>query len=240
MESNMTVLSKSEGSDKNQIQYRGRKASRAGSEQRRRAILEAALRIVVQEGVRGIRHRSVAKEADVPLAATTYYFKDIQELIGDTFMLYAEKAQSRVNTFARKMYEPLENADGKRLAELTTGVKLVEVIVDQLVSYIYDKATTDREMLIADQAFHYEALLNEALRGLASAHERALEQKLIEFLNLVHSSHPKEDAQILISTVRRAEYEALLLKPEEVSRDLIRGMVERQVSLILKIDVPSS
>ncbi len=231
------VIDQTADQDKSKIQYRGRKASRAGSEQRRRAILEAALRIVVRDGVRGIRHRSVAKEADVPLAATTYYFKDIQELIGDTFMLYAEKAQSVVNIFARKMYEPLENADGKKLAELTTGPKLVEVIVDQLVAYIMEKATQERDMLIADQAFRYEALLNENLRGLAASHESALEKKLIEFLNLVHSSHPKEDAQILISTARRAEYEALLVPPEDIDRDWIRKMIERQVSLILKIDV---
>lgn len=231
------VIDQTADQSKAKIQYRGRKTSRAGSEQRRRAILEAALRIVVSDGVRGIRHRSVAKEADVPLAATTYYFKDIQELIGDTFMLYAEKAQSVVNNFARKMYEPLENADGKKLAELTTGPKLVEVIVDQLVEYIMEKATQDRDMLIADQAFRYEALLNENLRGLAASHEQALEKKLIEFLNLVHSSHPKEDAQILISTARRAEYEALLLPPDQIKREWIRSMIERQVSLILKIDV---
>lgn len=234
----MTALEKAQVSEPSSIQYRGRKTSRAGSEQRRRAILEAALRIVVSDGVRAIRHRSVAKEADVPLAATTYYFKDIQELISDTFMLYAEKAQSIVNVFARKMYEPLENADGKKLAELTTGPKLVEVIVDQLQAYVNEKTTHNREMAVADQAFRYEALLNENLRGLADQHAKAMEQKLIEFLNLVHSSHPKEDAQILVSTLRRVEYEALLVEPEDIDQQAQREILERQVSLILKIDVP--
>ncbi len=223
--------------ESNQIRYQGRKTSRAGSEQRRRAILEAALRIVVRDGVRAIRHRSVAKEAEVPLAATTYYFKDIQELISDTFMLYVEKAQSMVNVFSRKMYEPLENADGKKLAELTTGPKLVEVIVEQLLSYVMDRTLFGREMAVADHAFRYEALLNENLRGLASNHSKELEQKLIEFLNLVHSSHPKEDAKILISTLRRVEYEALLQDPENFNLDGQRAVLERQVSLILKIDV---
>ncbi|WP_373691576.1 TetR/AcrR family transcriptional regulator, partial [Endozoicomonas sp. SESOKO2] len=55
------------------LKYQGRKTSRANSEQRRRTILEAALRIVVRDGVRGVRHRAVAKEAQVPLSATTYY-----------------------------------------------------------------------------------------------------------------------------------------------------------------------
>ena len=72
------------------VEYNGRKTSPIDSERRRKAILEAALRIVVKEGVRGVRHRAVAKEAEVPLSATTYYFKDISDLIADTFVLFAE------------------------------------------------------------------------------------------------------------------------------------------------------
>ena len=74
------------------VQYQGRKASRQGSEQRRQAILDAALRIIVRDGVRAVRHRAVAAEADVPLSATTYYFKDINDLITDTFALFVERS----------------------------------------------------------------------------------------------------------------------------------------------------
>ena len=42
------------------VQYHGRKASRHGSEQRRQAILDAAMRIIVRDGVRAVRHRAVA------------------------------------------------------------------------------------------------------------------------------------------------------------------------------------
>lgn len=45
------------------VEYQGRKASRHGSEQRRQLILDAAMRIVVRDGVRGVRHRAVAAEA---------------------------------------------------------------------------------------------------------------------------------------------------------------------------------
>ncbi len=76
------------------VQYRGRKASRQGSEQRRLSILEAALRIIVREGLRGVRHRAVAAEADVPLSATTYYFNDIQDLIADSFALFVKRSSA--------------------------------------------------------------------------------------------------------------------------------------------------
>ena len=74
------------------VQYQGRKASRQGSEQRRQLILDAAMRIVVRDGVRGVRHRAVAAEAGVPLSATTYYFKDIDDLLNDTFAQYVERS----------------------------------------------------------------------------------------------------------------------------------------------------
>ncbi len=45
------------------VKYQGRKASRQGSEQRRQEILDAAMRIVVRDGVRAVRHRAVAAEA---------------------------------------------------------------------------------------------------------------------------------------------------------------------------------
>ena len=68
------------------IRYRGRKTLRVKSELRRLKILEATLRIAARDGLRGIKHRAVAREAKVPLAATTYYFRDIHELISDSFM----------------------------------------------------------------------------------------------------------------------------------------------------------
>ena len=74
------------------VQYQGRKTSRKGSEQRRQAILDAAMRIIVRDGVRAVRHRAVAAEADVPLSATTYYFKDINDLITDTFARFVERS----------------------------------------------------------------------------------------------------------------------------------------------------
>jgi AcrR family transcriptional regulator len=50
------------------------------------------MRIVVRDGVRAVRHRAVAAEAGVPLSATTYYFKDIDDLLTDTFAQYVERS----------------------------------------------------------------------------------------------------------------------------------------------------
>src|SRR4051794_28192540 len=48
---------------------------------RRRDILEATLRVIGESGVNGVTHRAVAREADVALASTTYYFDSKDALV---------------------------------------------------------------------------------------------------------------------------------------------------------------
>ena len=217
------------------VKYKGRKTSRAGSEQRRRLILEAALRIVIREGVRGIRHRAVAKEADVPLAATTYYFKDIQELINDTFTLYAEQSLEVVNQFSQRLYEPLANGDGKSFVEAMNSVEdMSEVIADNMTQYVVEQITHHRDSLIAEQAFRYESILSPHLCKLGQVHKLALMQKLTDLLTMIQSPNPVEDAAIMISVLHRIEYEGLLVEPEDLDKKAIRAILLRQLDLMLR------
>ncbi|HEY9353515.1 MAG TPA: TetR family transcriptional regulator [Nocardioides sp.] len=48
---------------------------------RRRRIVDAALRVVGRSGIAGLSHRTVAAEADVPLGSTTYHFASLDELL---------------------------------------------------------------------------------------------------------------------------------------------------------------
>lgn len=56
---------------------------RAKGERRRRALIDATLRVVARDGVSGVTHRTVAKEAGVPTTASTYYFASIDDLLCD-------------------------------------------------------------------------------------------------------------------------------------------------------------
>ncbi|MFJ3923541.1 TetR/AcrR family transcriptional regulator [Streptomyces sp. NPDC090022] len=48
---------------------------------RRRRIIDAAIRVVGAKGIAGLSHRTVAAEADVPLGSTTYHFTTLDELL---------------------------------------------------------------------------------------------------------------------------------------------------------------
>lgn len=224
----------------NALPYQGRKASRAKSEHRRRLILEAALRIVVREGVRGIRHRAIAKEADVPLAATTYYFKDIQELIVDTFTLYTEKALSVVNQFADQFYQPLQALAGQDLNSLTeNGISeealnsVIDYMVGQLTAYVREQTESERDMLIVEQAFRYEAIVNDRIRELALMHRKALFDKIEEFMQLVSSPCPKEDAEALMGLFHSIEYSVLLMREDEARFEHVSSTLKRHLSLLI-------
>lgn len=220
-------------SSKTDVKYQGRKTSRVGSEQRRRLILEAALRIVIREGVRGIRHRAVAKEADVPLAATTYYFKDIQELINDTFAFYAEQALEVVNQFSMRLYEPISGGDGKSFIDAIENANgMLDIISDNMTQYVVEQITDHRDALVAEQAFRYEAILSPHLRKLGQEHKQALMLKLVSLMKLIQSPSPVEDANIVIAIIHRIEYEGLLMEPEALNREEIRAMLHRQLTLM--------
>ncbi|MCX2728633.1 TetR family transcriptional regulator [Saccharopolyspora sp. NFXS83] len=75
----------------------------AKGERRRRAILDATARVVERDGVAGVSHRAIAREAGVPPASIAYYFAGIDELLVATLLesvelLVADVARMRADT----------------------------------------------------------------------------------------------------------------------------------------------
>jgi TetR/AcrR family transcriptional regulator, regulator of biofilm formation and stress response len=77
--------------------------------ERRGAILEATIRIVTGEGLGAVTHRAVAKEAGVPLAATTYYFKSKDELIGEALDILVADEINRLAVRARELGDEIRS-----------------------------------------------------------------------------------------------------------------------------------
>ena len=221
-------------SDENAINYRGRKASRARSEQRRKAILEAALRIVVNDGVRGVRHRAVAKEAEVPLSATTYYFKDISDLIADTFTLCAENA---MNDVVQPIYQHVgefieqHKADVGASPEVTN--QLLQNLSQMIVSYMKLELTDKRDHMIAEQAFKHECLRDARLRSIAQTYFDHLLEEMVELCKVIGVEDPEIAGELLMGTIFRIEHEALMIPVAQFDEDKACRMIRRQLSAFL-------
>ncbi|WP_248794667.1 TetR/AcrR family transcriptional regulator [Pseudomonas sp. MWU13-2105] len=215
------------------VQYQGRKASRQGSEQRRQAILDAAMRIVVRDGVRGVRHRAVAAEADVPLSATTYYFKDIDDLLTDTFAQYVERSAA----FMAKLWGNTEGILREMVAygdgSAASRAQVADDIAHMIVDYIQRQLLNRREYLMAEQAFRQEALLNPRLAVLVRSHQQILLQGAYQFVQVLGTKQPQQDAKVLTAIIGRMEYQGLLNDAEVQSEQDMLGILSRYMHLVL-------
>lgn len=215
------------------VQYHGRKASRQGSEQRRQAILDAAMRIIVREGVRAVRHRAVAAEAAVPLSATTYYFKDIDDLITDTFAQFVERSAAYMAKFWSSTQGVLQQQVGSLDGSTEARRRLANEIAGLAVEYVRNQLLNRRDHLLAEQAFQQEALLNPRLRSLVRAHQQILLQGVTQFFEVLGSQQPEQDAKLLTSIIVRMEYQGLLDGVEHLHNEDMLAILKRYMHLVL-------
>ncbi|MGE8150817.1 TetR/AcrR family transcriptional regulator [Pseudomonas vancouverensis] len=215
------------------VQYQGRKASRQGSEQRRQDILDAAMRIVVRDGVRAVRHRAVAAEAQVPLSATTYYFKDIDDLLTDTFAQYVERSAAYMGKLWENnqglLHEMVDSGDGSPQARS----KLADEIARLMADYVQRQLLNRREHLMAEQAFRQEALLNPRLAKLVRSHQQILLQGTCQLFQVLGSREPQQDAKVLTAIIGRMEYQGLLNVGEPLAEEEMLGILTRYMHLVL-------
>jgi DNA-binding transcriptional regulator YbjK len=220
------------------VQYHGRKAIRRGSEQRRQAILDAAMRIIVREGVRAVRHRAVAAEAGVPLSATTYYFKDINDLITDTFAQYVERSAAQLGEFWERTHAVLPSPDER--GSLASRRLLVDQMAKLAVDYVLTQLLTRRDELVADQAFRQEALRNPHLSEMVRAHRQILDRGISHLVELLGSPLPHQDARLLTALIAQMEYQGLLDGVERLDCDEMQAVFKRHMHLILELNLAES
>ncbi|SHF17434.1 TetR/AcrR family transcriptional regulator [Streptoalloteichus hindustanus] len=73
---------------------------RLKGERRRRDLIEATLRVVAREGVAGVSHRTVAREAGVPATAAAYYFHGIDDLLTAALSICMDEDADRLRAIA--------------------------------------------------------------------------------------------------------------------------------------------
>ncbi|WP_187270609.1 TetR/AcrR family transcriptional regulator [Lacisediminihabitans profunda] len=127
--------------------------STAKGEARRTALLDAVVRVLERGGPGAVTHRAVAAEAGVPLAAATYYFSNIDDLLVSALLKATEE---QVELFAR-----LE----------TPGI-------GEVARMLHDWTHTRRAAVIAQYELLFLAMRREALRDAAERWYRALENAL--------------------------------------------------------------
>jgi len=154
-------------------------------EERRERILRAALLVIGERGVAGATHRSVAAQAGVPTATTTYYFATLDELLEDALRLFVGEEIAAL----REATDELLSGGGSSPAE-----------VADLVESVLVRSEHDR-MLVAVAQFdlYVEAARRPALREVASECIAAYESFAAAALEAIGIPEPERLAPIFVA-----------------------------------------
>lgn len=190
------------------VEYKGKRTQRPRGHERRQAILRAALKIIAEEGVRAVRHRAVAKEAGVPLAATTYYFKDINELIYDAFAYFAAEGDKLKSKLEQRSFAALAELTATPNRDAQTRLRFIEHLTRFLVEHIEEQVShVDNRMV--ENAFYLRALYDTELAKMLSANRDAMREKIHRFFVSLELHDPQSDTEIFLALIYHLEYELL-------------------------------
>jgi len=201
-------------------------------EKTRLNILQAALRVIAQSGHRGASHRNIAKEAGVSLSLTTYYFKDLQDLLLEAFRLHKallhQEFQPLVQWWmseASQVAECRQQGDQARLRELILSA------VDGLSDFIADQVDSRSQGLIVETVFFFDLHLPEHFREVAFELRQRFVDDTAEVCRMMGSVDANSDAELITGSVQRLQYEALSV-PGHTGAEQIRRQLERLLTAL--------
>ena len=213
-----------------------RRGTRPKGEMTRQKILAATLRVIARDGVRGTTHRAIAKEAGVQLSLTTYYFKDLGELISLAFEVFMERDHGTLAAQWQKAFRYLDQFSPEELRQAETRRRIVEYCTKRVVDHVRHGLTEHPEGLAVEHHFFYEALNEPRLQELSALHRSRLLQPIVRFCEYFNAEDPETDANLLFGTITRLEYQALSAAPDHVDYRSIRNEIRRIVGWIVNSD----
>lgn len=214
------------------LTYVGRQSNRSDGQARRVEILEATLRLIVKEGIRGVRHRAVAAEANVPLSSTTYYFNDIKDLINDSLTYFAEKNLWMNKVLEQKSYALVEGLIKAKQIANTEQVK--SIIINELSMFICEHIKGQvalRDDRVLEAAFHEEALRNPQLAASIRALDSTFLTSIKQFFIALGSNTADIDANQILAMIKFFEYQCLIR--EEIDEKQLLATSQTTVSYIV-------
>ncbi|OUS29132.1 hypothetical protein A9Q98_06630 [Thalassotalea sp. 42_200_T64] len=208
---------------------------RAKGEKTRHKILTAAIKVIARSGIKGTTHRAVALQAETQLSLTTYYFKDIKELIREAISLSSEIILASSRDELSEVFNILDSLDAASLRKISTKEKIGEQLSHIAASHMYDNIVHRSTGLAVEQIFFTEMLYSEELKDLANQHISALLAPFTRIASYFNKVDPEIDGELTLIAITRIQYKYLATPKEEVKFDDIHKLIRRQISWLLGI-----
>ncbi|MFD4373892.1 TetR/AcrR family transcriptional regulator [Streptomyces sp. NPDC058486] len=180
------------------------------------ALLDAAVEVIAEEGLRGLTHRAVDARAAVPAGSTSYYFRTRQALLADVIAFIAEQELADIEA-ATVSEEMADEPPVRQIADHIAGV---------LAHWLGPRRDRTRARLeiILLTARHPEGELGaELLR----ARERFIGQAQL-LATALGSPDPEEGGRIVVAFTEGLTYDGVTRPgPDTTDRAALRQVLER-------------
>lgn len=219
--------------EKKQINISQTKLRRSKGERTREKILLSAIEILATHGIKGTTHRAIASHADIQLSLTTYYFKDIQELVQQAFELNSSLMRASTDNILQKAFNEFENIDKASLRKVSVKTELCERLSQMTAQHLFNHVENNEAALAVEQLMYTSVQVTPKLQQLAKEHE---ESQLVPFAVLAkyfNNKDPEIDANIMRTIFTQLEYSQLPLKPSERSIEPIQLVTRKLLRWIM-------
>jgi len=208
---------------------------RSKGEQTRIQILNAAIEVLAQQGIKGATHRAIALKAEIQLSLTTYYFKDIQELVHQAFQLSSSQTLFRIENVWQMAFDLIESYDKTSLRKVAVKEELRDSLAELATQYLHKKIIEQPVALAVEQLLFTEIQISPALRQLANSHRQALLQPFIQWCRYFNKYNPQVDADIMLTMFTQLEYRNLSVDTEFIDIDEIKAITTRTIGIAMNL-----
>ena len=208
---------------------------RSKGEQTRNQILNAAIEVLATQGIKGTTHRAIATQAQLQLSLTTYYFKDIKELVHEAFMLSSTQTVSRAGAAWLPAFEILDSYTKTQLKRVALRAELAETLSQMATSYLSSKIKEHPTELAIEQLLFTEIQITPKLRKLAESHRQALILPFIQLCSYFNKDSAMVDADIMLTIFTQLEYRNLVVPVDEIDIENIYLTVERIIYWVMQL-----
>lgn len=182
---------------------------RTKGEKTREKILFSAIEILALSGIKGTTHRAIASHAQLQLSLTTYYFKDIKELIKQAFTLNSTRILLHSDRILESIFEAITQIDKKELKKSANKQVLCEKLSDMVSMHLVDNIKNHAIPLTVEQLMLTEAQVNTNLHELIEEHELAQLAPYEHLCSFFNKINPELDAKILHTVFSQLQYSQL-------------------------------
>ncbi len=173
---------------------RSKKVSRSDGKVSKEAILDATLIIIMRDGMRNVKYKTVAEVAGVTTSATAYYFRDIPALIKEAYLHYFNSYKKEMNEVRNLGDYVLSQFDQQLLNNKDTLHSFICTYTETLLAVIASDNKDAATFMLLDRIFRNETLQNPTMYPALKRQDRLDLDAIEAVFKKLNTPHPEQDA----------------------------------------------